>query len=92
MRDRVELIERVPIFQIDLDEEMVNGKKAAETGEVGGTASTSALPTGSATGSTVAAAAAQPAADGTAMDVDDPVPDASAKLSDSGSSSTIVIK
>uniref|UniRef100_A0A1Q3FWG8 Putative dna-binding protein n=1 Tax=Culex tarsalis TaxID=7177 RepID=A0A1Q3FWG8_CULTA len=83
------------IMEIDLDEEMVNGKKAAETGDVGGTASTSALPTGSATGSStsVATAAAPPAADGTAMEVDDlAVPDASAKLSESGSSSTIVIK
>lgn len=83
--------------KIDLDDEMVNGKKAAETGDVGGTASTSALPTGSATGSTAGctaavAGAAPPSADGTAMDVDDPVQDASAKLSDSGSSSTIVIK
>lgn len=80
--------------KIDLDDEMVNGKKAAETGEVGGTASTSALPTGSATGagSTAATASATvpPAADGTAMEVDDPVPDASAKVSES--SSTIVIK
>ncbi|XP_039447286.1 REST corepressor isoform X1 [Culex pipiens pallens] len=82
------------IMEIDLDDEMVNGKKAAETGEVGGTASTSALPTGSATGagSTAAAATVPPAADGTAMEVDDPVPDASAKLSESSSSSTIVIK
>lgn len=80
------------IFQIDLDDEMVNGKKAAETGEVGGTASTSALPTGSATGagSTAATATVPPAAEGTAMEVDDPVPDASAKVSES--SSTIVIK
>lgn len=89
--------------KIDLDDDMVNGKKAAETGDVGGgSASTSSLPTGSVTGSSSAAGqstssiAVQPAAAtaDTAMDVDDPVPvpvdSGAAKLSDSGS--TIVIK